>query len=333
MKKINLAFAGFRHGHIYALYESAKTNENLAIAGAWEEYAPSVKEAEEEHGVVFNYKSYEDILNDKEVDAVAIGNYYGARGKMVIEALEAGKHIISDKPLCISLDEIHEIKRIAEKKKLETAMMLDLRYNANAVTAKRLIEKGEIGRVNNIYFGGQHPLLYGLRAGWYFEDGKHGGVINDIAVHGIDLMKYMANLETDEVLAARCWNAFAAKEPKFLDSAQFMLRMKGGAGLIADVSYAVPDSIGFDLPCYWNFKIWGTEGVMEFSAGSSGVTVWKSGKTKAAVYEGETAASNVLEDFVKRVNGDKNVILPSTADTLSAAEATLKIQHCADEIS
>lgn len=70
---------------------------------------------------------------------------------------------------------------------------------------------------------------------------------------------------------------------------------------------------------------------MEFSAGSQGVTVWKNGETKAAVFKGETAASNVLEDFVQCINGEKNVILPLTADALNAAETTLKIQRYADE--
>ena len=47
MKKINMAFAGFRHTHIYSLLSKARKNENINICGAWEEYEPDKKTAED----------------------------------------------------------------------------------------------------------------------------------------------------------------------------------------------------------------------------------------------------------------------------------------------
>ncbi len=134
-------------------------------------------------------------MSDKNIDAIAIGNYYGARGRMAIDALKFGKHVISDKPLCTSTEELNEIERLADEKNLKVSLMLDLRYSGNVLAARKVIKEGRIGTVNNVYFGGQHPLMYGKRPGWYFEVGKHGGVINDIVIHGIDLICYLTGLE------------------------------------------------------------------------------------------------------------------------------------------
>lgn len=330
MKKVNLAFAGFRHGHIYSLLDWAEKNENINITGGFESYAPDRETAEKDHGVKFNYSSYEEILNDTGVDAVAIGNYYQARGKMVIDALKAGKHVIVDKPIAIEVDELEEIIKLKNEKKLEVFVMLDLRYNKNVNAAKKLIDDGEIGEINNICFGGQHPLLRDTRACWYFEEGKHGGTINDIAVHGIDLIRYLTKSEVKEINSARCWNKFAGDVPHFKDSGMFMLTLESGAGVIADVSYAVPDSIGYDLEYYWEFKIWGTKGLIVFSAYKDGVKLYKNGNKEVVVTEPSEIETDITVSFVDAING-KTPAFINTEESLKSSMQTLKIQKKADE--
>lgn len=328
-KKINLAFAGFRHSHIYALLELARKNERINIAGAWEEYEPDRKTAVENYKVEFNYEAYKDILEDSDVDAVAIGSYYQARGGMVIDALKAGKHIICDKPICTSMNELEEIIALQKEKKLSVFIMLDLRFDTNVQAAKKLIDDGEIGEINNISFGGQHPLLYGSRAGWYFEEGKHGGTINDIAVHGIDLVRYFTGSEIKEINGARCWNKYAKEVPHFNDSGMLMLTLESGAGVIADVSYAAPDSIAYDYPYYWEFKIWGTEGMLTFTFYTDGVSLYKNGNKEVVNYPRLAADYDYVEAFVKEINGEESGYL-NTKESLRSALETLKIQYKAD---
>ena len=322
---MRIAFAGFRHGHIYALYQLAKNHSDVEIAGGWEEDEPSRHKAAAEHGVDFCYGSYEALLADDTVDAVAIGNYYTARGAMVISALRAGKHVICDKPMCTDPAEMQTISKLAEQTHLSVFMMLDLRYHPNVLAAKQQIEQGAVGRVHNIYFGGQHPLMYGTRDAWYFERGKHGGVINDIAVHGIDLIAYLTGLEPAEVCAARCWNAYASAEPHFLDSAQFMLKLTDGSGVIADVSYAAPNSQGFTMPTYWDFKIWGSDGLLAFSATREGAELYRDGESGVQMIPKISAPTDYLSDFLREVRGEAPMLL-STKASLAAAANTLKIQ-------
>ena len=109
----------------------------------------------------------------------------------------------------------------------------------------------------------------------------------------------------------------------------FMLTLESGAGVMADVSYAVPDTIGFSIPYYWDFKIWGTEGVMAFSFSSDGIDLYKNGNTELVKVEKLPLENTYLEDFLNAVEGKETKYL-STEESLLAMEQTLKIQQKAD---
>ena len=329
-KMLKIGIAGFRHNHIYSLINAAKKSERAECVAFWEEFPADIKIAERDYGITVTHKTYEEMLSDPEIDAIGIGNYYGARGKMAIEALKAGKHVIADKPLCTSLSELEEIKRLSKEKGLKVGLMLDLRHNKNVLAAKKLIDEGKIGEIHNIQFGGQHPLLYGYRPAWYFEEGKHGGVINDIGIHGIDLVSYFTGSKITDILGARCWNAYAKEEPSFKDSGQFMLTLKNGAGVIADISYSVPNSIGYGIPYYWEFKIWGSKGVIGFCVSKDGVKLYANGEKTATDVEPFETEDNYLEAFIDEIEGKKSELL-SMEDVFDSTEATLLIQKKADE--
>lgn len=327
---LNIAFAGFRHGHIYSLLDYARKNEKLHITGGWEEYGPDKEVAQSQWNMEFPYENYADILNDPSVDIVAIGNYYTARGQMIIDALKAGKHVIADKPICTSIEEMNQIIALQAKTGLQIFAMLDLRFNKNAIAVKKLIEEGAIGEVNNISFGGQHPLMLGSRAGWYFEEGKHGGTINDIAVHGIDLIRYFTGSDVKKIDGARCWNKFAKGVPHFEDSSMFMLTLENGAGVIADVSYATPDSIGYGLEYYWEFKIWGTEGLIVFTIYGDSVKLYKNGNKEVVLVDGIEPDMNYLDGIVDAIEGRHPRYL-DTRETLASSLQTLLVQAYADD--
>ncbi len=326
MKKIRLAFAGLRHGHIWALHQAVLDKSDVfEVAGAWETFPESLVTAKE-HGLDVRYKNFEELIADPDVDAVAIGDYYGARGKEAIAALKAGKHVISDKPLCTTLDELKIIRTLAKEKDLAVGIMLDLRDNANFTAALSLVKEGAVGKVNNIMFGAQHPLMYGTRPMWYFEEGKHGGVINDIAIHGIDLARILTGSDVKTVNGARCWNFYAKEVPAFKDSAQFMVEMADGAGVMADVSYAAPNSCGFGMPSYWRFQICGDKGTVVFDYASDGVMLYKDGNADGQKIEKKAPECTYLDCFAADVSGEKRY----TDGYLDATEQTLTIQRYAD---
>jgi predicted dehydrogenase len=326
---MKIAIIGCRHGHIFSLYQLIKESDRAEFAGAFEADAAAREAAEKNQGMTFPYTSVEQVLADKTVDAVALGDYYGARGAQAIAALRAGKHVIADKPLCTSLTELCEIERLAKEKGLSVGIMLDLRYHKNVLTAKQLIADGVLGAIHNIQFGGQHPLQYGTRPAWYFEEGKHGGVINDIAIHGIDLLTYLTGNTVEKINAARTYNAYATEVPHFLDCGQLMLTLSGGAGVLADVSYSAPNKMGYSYPYYWEFHIWGERGMISFNYNSEGVTLCTADADAPVVVPAVEPFGNVLDAFLDDIEGVPTLM--STAEALAAQRKTLEIQRVADE--
>jgi len=324
---MNIAFAGFRHDHVYTLVKWAKEAENLKIIASYETHEDSILKAEDK-GIKITHRDYDELLKNESIDIVAVADYYSARGDMVIKALKAGKHVIADKPLCTSLEELNTIEKLSEEKGLKIGLMLDLRYMAASLAAHDFIRSGGLGIVHNISFGGQHSLNYGVRPGWYFEEGKQGGTINDLAIHGIDLVRYITGLGVSRVFAARCWNAYAKDVPHFKDSAQFMAELDGGAGLIADVSYSMPNVKSFSPKQTWRFTFWGEKGILEFNYADNFVELTLNGEDEVKILRSKNSDSNPLLDFLadiqcKGTDLDTRNVLKSTRDTLKIQRAAL----------
>ena len=330
--KQRIAFAGFRHDHIYDLYRLAMERNGLSVSAAAEEDPDRAEDARRK-GVTLTHPDIASLLDDtKCYDFLAIGDVYGSRGSLAIRALDLGKHIILDKPVCTRLKELEKIKELSRRKNLAVGCMLTLRNTAPMRTLRRLIAENTIGRVQTVTFLGQHPLLYGRRPMWYFEPEPHGGTINDIAIHACDTLPWMLKTPVSEVTAARVWNAGFPKHPEFQLCGQLMLRMKDGTGILGDVSYLSPNSLGYAVPQYWRFTVSGTRGILETSITASEVLIWRDGESRAVrVKLDSERRGGYLDDFLGEVTGDTAGIDSTTEQVLAAAHTALTAQKSADE--
>ncbi len=322
---MKIVFNGFRHGHIFSLYNLAKNSSDVEIVACIEKDEKARKDAEEKFGIVFDDRDLEYWLQ-QDIDAVAIGSRYGDRGEVAIKALTAGKHVISDKPLCTRKEELEKISKLVEEKQLKIGCMFTLRYHPATAAVNNLIKSGEMGDICNITFTGQHCLDYGNRPSWYFEKDMQGGTINDLAIHGVDLINYLTGLKIKNVNAARTWNCYADKEPDFKDSALFMAELDNNAGVIADISYSSP-KVPYSLPTYWKFEIWCKNGLITFNQMDENAYVYK---TKSEEVEKITAdvTSNYLDDFINEVKNDETTL---TQSVISSTKQCLDIQYFADK--
>ena len=174
---MNIAFAGLRHDHIFALAALADKKTNYHITGWWENDRAARLIAAKSFSQP-SYDSFDALITDERVDVVAVGDYYGNRGRLVIAALKAGKHVIADKPLCTSLDELNEIAALIHDTGLKLGCMLDLRYEPCLRHLSGLVSDGFLGQIKTASFTGQHPLNWGVRPSWYFEEGKQQNAVN-----------------------------------------------------------------------------------------------------------------------------------------------------------
>ncbi len=323
---MNILFYGFRHGHIFTLYDMAKKSPDIENIYCIEDDAEARKAASDGHGIEFLDMSYSEALEKLSFDAVAIGGRYGDRGRAIIEGMKNGRHIIADKPICTSLCELSEIERLSKEKNLKIGCMLDLRYTPAAVAAKKIYESGKYGKLCNISFDGQHCIDYANRPSWYFEKDMHGGTINDLGIHGVDLVRHIFGVEFLNTDFAQVRNSYAYKHEFFKDCAIFVCTLTDGAKAMADVSYSAPSNQAA-LPTYWQFRCWLEKGMMTFSYNGSDVTVYDS-VGKVNIFKGEAAKSNYLSDFTDEIRNNK---CSFTHSVIASSRACLEIQAFADK--
>lgn len=328
---IRLAFVGFRHAHLFGMYRDAQEAEEFEVVAACEEDDATREELAARGDVSITHDDFEALLASVDCDAVAVGDYYGKRGRLAIRALSAGKHLLGDKPLCTRLEELDEIARLSSEQGLRVGCMLDMRDTAPVITARELIQAGTIGEVHAMAFGGQHPLLLGSRPGWYFEPGKHGGTINDIGIHALDALQWVTGLRFTSLNAARCWNAIAREYPHFEGAGQLMLTMDNGCGVLGDVSYLAPDSSWYLLPFYWRLTFWGSKGALEVSATCDHASLaldGEDGVRQVPLVEGTPGA--YLRAFARDIAGTTQEGELCTEGVLRVSRMALVIQAAAD---
>ena len=108
-----------------------------------------------------------------------------------------------------------------------------------------------------------------------------------------------------------------------------MLTAQNGAGILADVSYAIPDGIGFDLPYYWQFYIWGTKGTLRFSLNEKASYYYISGQKEPFLLDEEEVKTDYLTDFYNLVSGCGDTVLPME-DVFRSTRTALEIQSKAE---
>ena len=329
---LRFAFAGFRHFHILSLYALVQERQDATIERAAEEDEATADNLAQK-GVSLSGRSLNELFAEPEAyDVVAIGDYYARRGSLAIRALELGKHVLLDKPICTTLAELERIRALSKERHLSVGCMLDLRNSGFVRTIRRVLNDGTIGKLQTINYMGQHPLLYGTRAQWYFEEGKHGGSINDIAIHAMDCIPYVTGQRFVEVICARVWNSRLPGYPHLNIGAQLMMRMDDETGVLGDVSYLSPDSQGYAVPQYWRFTFHGTEGVLEAGLNMPELHLWPNGSEKGQIVALEQdRKGGYLVDFFNEIAGHAERSENTTGQILEATRIALCTQQAADE--
>ena len=329
---LKLAIVGLRHGHIFSLISEAR-KLGVEIVAAVEEHDATRESLAGDDRISITHSSFEQMLGEVDFDILGIGDYYAKRGSLALRGLEAGKHVIVDKPLCTTIAECDQIEALAAQAKRSVSCMFGTRSSPILQAMKKMIADGAIGQVRTLCITGQHPMMLGTRPSWYFEEGKHGGTINDIGIHAFDLIPWLTGLEIKEVCAARCWNAKAAQTPWFEDCAQIMLKLENEGGVIADFSYLSPDKCGFAVRQYWRVTVHGDNGVLESQNGDKNLMFAdsKAESPESIPCNEPRDGDTFLAQMLREIEGKPTPGQLTTDYVLKTSRIALQIQQAADD--
>ena len=151
------------------------------------------------------YGDFNDLVSDPEIDVVHVASPNFLHFRHVKAALEAGKHVICEKPLAMTTEESEELVRLAEEKGLVNAVNFSLRYYPLVQEAKARVAAGELGDRIYIIQGSylQDWLLYDTDWNWRLEPELGGDLraVADIGSHWMDLVTFITGTKIQSVFA------------------------------------------------------------------------------------------------------------------------------------
>ncbi|MGN0867154.1 MAG: Gfo/Idh/MocA family protein [Oligosphaeraceae bacterium] len=328
------AFAGFRHVHVFSLVERIRQTPGATILAAWEEDEDARNQAKAK-GVDCPFVDTLEELLALPIQVLVVGEVYARREAIIIAALERGIHVLSDKPFCTSLEGWKRINFLCNKSRKvprpKLGCMFDLGTCPPMATASRLAREGALGEILSVQFNGMHPLNYHKgRPDWYFQEGMHGGTVNDLACHAFDFLPRLCGCPVDSFTYVRDVNRYFPECPHFKNVAKLAFEMKCGARVTGDVSYTAPRGCAFSLPSYWRFTVAGTKGWMEFSYAGKEVLLALEDDPAPRAIPLDPQGEDYFDGFLKEIQGQESEF--STQSLLKTAWWSLCAQSHADDM-
>ena len=220
---------GVPGAHLAALVDPQK--EALAAAGG-------------ELGVSRCYADFREALKDPEVQAVVVVTPTRLHRELVVAAARAGRHILCEKPMAISVEECREMIRAAEEHRVVLQVGFMRRFDPGFLAAKEAIERGDIGPVVQV-----KSLTHGpsVPQPWMYDLAASNGPLAEVNSHDIDTLRWYTGSEFQEVYAVagnyRCPEA-RADYPDFYDNVSLLARFRNG--MQGFIGGAVSVGYGYD---------------------------------------------------------------------------------------
>ena len=222
---------------------------------------PARKSAAEALGLKW-YGSVDELLADDSIDAVYVATNNATHAEMTIRALEAGKHVIVEKPIATSIADAKKMISVAKKKKLSLSVDHMMVNNAFNKMAKKSIAAGKLGDVNDCCFHMEFAFGYdpAEAATWRCSKIEEmGGPIGDVASHCFYVAEYIFGSPIVEIAAVYLPKIM---EIKAEDGAYIKFTLANGLKGSAKVAFSELRGGLVGTLSNLGFEIYGTEGVL-----------------------------------------------------------------------
>ena len=198
------------------------------------------------------YTDYKELLKEDDIDVVHVLTPNKQHSFITVDALEAGKHVMCEKPMAINSAEAKKMLDAAKRTGKKLTIGYQSRFRQDSMYLKKVCENGELG---DIYYARAQAIRRRAVPTWgVFLDAENqgGGPLIDIGTHALDLTLWeMNNYEpamvtgstfrklADHENSANAWGPWDPKKFTVEDSAFGFIKMKNGATIYLEASWAL----------------------------------------------------------------------------------------------
>ena len=317
-----LNFAIYGCGVISKTHALALNDVQGAQLVACADFNPAAAESFAAANGIKMLADWKALLESREIDAVCICTPSGTHAPLAIEALNAGKHVVLEKPMALNTQQCDEIIAAAERNGKHITVIAQLRTSPDIIRAKQLLADGALGQLimAQLHMCYYRPSSYyqGSWRGTKKMDG--GGALMNQGIHGVDLLRNLMGPVKQVTSVVRT----LLHDIEVEDAAVASLEFESGAiGVITASTATAP---GYDR----EIKIYGTRGGMEFKEDKMVRLVLDGVEQSCEEFVSAGAAtSNLLLDyrgharqldaFVRAIGGE-DVVYPDQFDGKQAVE-------------
>ena len=186
-----IAIAGLGFGESVHIPASVY-NDNIELLGLWHPRLERLQEVCHKHNLS-PYEDWKKLLGDQRIEGIIIATPPEPRFKLAMEAIQAGKHLLLEKPTCLNADEVRELQRKAQEKNLKVAVNYEYRAVPLFLEAKRMISEKNLDEPYLVKL----DWLMSSRANperpwnWYSDKNLGGGVIGALGTHAFDMIHWL----------------------------------------------------------------------------------------------------------------------------------------------
>lgn len=207
---------------------------------------------------VDHVETLEALLARSDVDGVVLAVQHSLHLPFAVAAAEAGKHVLVEKPMALSVEECDAMIAAADAAAVDLSVIMTMRFDANFARTRELVEAGAIGEVRMLRLSGLTPGYDMGHKTWIGDPGE-GGVLLDWGSHAFDILRWFAAADPIRLSAE-----FAHFSDAAVPEPTAMVQLAYANGVLAQVwmSYELP-APGLDSA----FRLWivGSEGIIEVS--------------------------------------------------------------------
>jgi len=250
--KIGLVGLG-RMGSVYAGYLAHRVPRARLVAVA-DIKAELAESCASEYGIPKWYKTHQELIADREVDAVVVVTPSSTHAEVVTDAISAGKPTFCEKPLATSLADAERMLKVIERSGILFQTAFQRRFDPGYVAAKKKIDAGEIGTPVLLQSTSRDPFRPSLE---FCDPRSSGGIIVDMGIHDFDLARmFMGNVRSAYTVGGTL--AYPEMKPLgAIDNAIISLVFESEA--LGEVQLSLNAVFGYDI----RTEIWGTKGSLQ----------------------------------------------------------------------
>lgn len=147
------------------------------------------------------YTDYKEMIQENELDLVAIATESGCHAEIALFCIEHGIHCIVEKPIAMSVEDANKIIDLAHKHGVKVSACHQNRFNVAVQEMRKALEAGRFGRLSHgsVHVRWNRNEEYYTQASWRGKWVSDGGALMNQCIHGIDLLRWMMGDEVEEV--------------------------------------------------------------------------------------------------------------------------------------